>query len=409
MRDNVKIQILLRLLYSIILLCLICHNSRAQESISLKGIIINDKDKSPLAGATLYLSNTTIGTTTSEDGTFVLKNIPPGDYYLVASYLGYKTLSLAVSKQDDGKVISMALQPDINRLKEIIIRSKRLRNGDRQRYLGYFKEGFIGTDSNAEHCKILNPYALYYMFDKKSAMLTVHAKEPLIIENKALGYSIYYELDSFFFDLRNYHTSYFGYPRFDALTPRNKTQQERWDHNRLSTYQASKRRFMLLLANRQLEQHHIEMNKLIRTGQKEAGIQSSSVSFNSSFNPLEGLGAHARDSLFPRQAPYDSVIYNGARHGYVKLKFSNSLRIRIPQSSLPKHGMTVIALSDRTKNKPSRPTHRPTTISIITMRKPETYIDPNGVLADPLAVSVEGDWAYMQVADLLPFDYRPPK
>ncbi len=57
----------------------------------------------------------------------------------------------------------------------------------------FFIENFIGTSQNARSCTIKNYKTLRFRHSKKRNQLTVTADDPLIIENKALGYSIQYQ------------------------------------------------------------------------------------------------------------------------------------------------------------------------------------------------------------------------
>lgn len=60
----------------------------------LSGKIIDGKTKEPLNGASIVVKGTTNGTTTGNDGSFVLENVPKGSI-LIASYVGYATKEVA--------------------------------------------------------------------------------------------------------------------------------------------------------------------------------------------------------------------------------------------------------------------------------------------------------------------------
>jgi iron complex outermembrane receptor protein len=60
-----------------------------QQTGTLIGKISDLSTKQPLDGANVLLQRTTIGTTTANDGSFRLENIPAGDYTLVVTYIGY--------------------------------------------------------------------------------------------------------------------------------------------------------------------------------------------------------------------------------------------------------------------------------------------------------------------------------
>lgn len=408
-----------------ILVCLINKICWAQQNyMQITGTVVNSKDKSPLAGATVYLSNTTIGTVTSNAGTFTLENVPLGKYELVVSYLGFETLALPISGQNSRKAMRVEIHQKTGNLKEVTVRARRRRDKNRKNYFELFKRYFLGTDENASKCIILNPKVLSYNIDIRSHVFTAFATEPLVINNEALGYRIYYDLQSFSFDFKDYHIAYFGYPRFEYMVARNQRENMDWENNRMKTYLNSIRYFLLLLKARQLKDKGFEVNKLIR-------VSKDSLPPLPVYSPrmieeiLHGnepapAFSEPKDSLYPNQEPYDSIIGSKRDSNYVRLKFNYSLRVLIPSTSslIPrsKPGLNVIkvpgnsnlqsanAITESGSSQSSQ-----STVSILTMVKPDAYIDPNGVLTDPLAVSVEGAWAHMQVADLLPFDYRLPE
>src|ERR1700755_124336 len=62
----------------------------APAPVTLSGTVTDSATRQPLAGVSVFLNSTSIGTTTQADGTFVLK-IPLGKYQLVISAIGYET------------------------------------------------------------------------------------------------------------------------------------------------------------------------------------------------------------------------------------------------------------------------------------------------------------------------------
>jgi hypothetical protein len=59
-----------------------------------------------------------------------------------------------------------------------------------ERWGRVFTESFIGTTSASRQCEIKNHKALRFRYSKKNGTLIAVADEPLIIENRALGYRI---------------------------------------------------------------------------------------------------------------------------------------------------------------------------------------------------------------------------
>ena len=66
----------------------------------------------PLAGAKVYLGNTTIGTATDVNGSFILKNVPLGSYELIVSCTGYELQSPAITLKVGAEyTLALVLQP----------------------------------------------------------------------------------------------------------------------------------------------------------------------------------------------------------------------------------------------------------------------------------------------------------
>jgi len=68
----------------------------AQDTGKIRGVV-QDTEGNPLIGANVYLVGTTLGSSTDRDGTYIIQDVPPGSYTLVASYLGYKTEKQSIS------------------------------------------------------------------------------------------------------------------------------------------------------------------------------------------------------------------------------------------------------------------------------------------------------------------------
>lgn len=85
----------------------------------ISGFVSNGTEA--IVGASIYIPTLKTGTISSENGSFVLDDIPLGDHQLVVSYVGFLSQKLSFFKTDDeinlGDII---LQPDSS-LKEIII------------------------------------------------------------------------------------------------------------------------------------------------------------------------------------------------------------------------------------------------------------------------------------------------
>lgn len=96
--------------------------SAAMAQTILKGKVTDGEGK-PVEGASVMLKNTNEGTATAADGTYELKvNVKPGNYTLVFSGTGLKTVEkLLELKANDMLVTNVSLLPDILGLGEVVV------------------------------------------------------------------------------------------------------------------------------------------------------------------------------------------------------------------------------------------------------------------------------------------------
>jgi vitamin B12 transporter len=89
----------------------------SKETKNIRGKII-DETKEPVVGASVYISNTCVGTATDLNGNFLL-NVPEGTKSLKISFIGYTTLEVAPKNN-----MTITLQPDVSQISEVVIVAK---------------------------------------------------------------------------------------------------------------------------------------------------------------------------------------------------------------------------------------------------------------------------------------------
>lgn len=92
--------------------------ARAQSLFEVNGTVFSEGQ--PLAFSNVHLENSTIGTTTNENGIFQLTNLKPGVYILIASFTGYGTSKKRIQITNKNLEIKFNLVED-NSLEEVII------------------------------------------------------------------------------------------------------------------------------------------------------------------------------------------------------------------------------------------------------------------------------------------------
>lgn len=71
---------------------------------SIKGKVVDKSSGEELLYANVQLEGTSLGTSTDDVGEFVIRQVPPGDYILIASYIGYQEQKVPVTVLSDETV-----------------------------------------------------------------------------------------------------------------------------------------------------------------------------------------------------------------------------------------------------------------------------------------------------------------
>ena len=264
----------------------------------IRGIVKDDKTGQPMAGASVFCQNTTVGAVSGNDGHFALR-LPNGGYDLVVSYTGYETQSIRVGKDGkDNDSMTISLKEQDKAMDQVVVAGSAEVADGWSKYGKLFLDNFIGTTPNAGGCTLDNKDAVHFYFYKKRNKLKVKAKDELIITNNALGYKIRYQLDSFVYEYSNNISSYSGYPLFEELqgTPQ---QQDGWKRSRFSAYTGSRLHFMRCWYDSTL---------------KEEGFV------------LESADSSAPDKMVPLKDPYDPRLYT-TDSGEVEIALNGRLRV----------------------------------------------------------------------------------
>jgi hypothetical protein len=89
-------KIVLRLAFMLAVLCATVATSLAQQG-KIKGFVYDKATGEPVLFTSVYLKGTSLGAATDVNGYYLISNIPPGEYTLMVTYLGFDTVKVAVS------------------------------------------------------------------------------------------------------------------------------------------------------------------------------------------------------------------------------------------------------------------------------------------------------------------------
>tara|TARA_R110002049_G_scaffold299232_1_gene489388 strand:+ start:294 stop:1445 length:1152 start_codon:yes stop_codon:yes gene_type:complete len=355
----------------------ISHSSFAQYT--LKGQVLDSVNNEPLPLATIYLNNTTIGTSSDLDGIFSL-SIPAGNYEAVISYTGYKTVVYRLpAKAPETPLIFNLIEEEIE-LDEVSISSKR--DPSWFSNLQIFKKYFLGESTEARKTKIENEEDIIIDHNKSAKQLNAMAKEPLVIINEALGYRLSYRLEHFFFDFNTDLVSYIGYPFFEELDG-NARQIRRWERARESVYEGSFMHFARIL---------IDGGNPNDYGFQVRPIVDGSV-INEQYNS-------AREVSNPQEVTIDSLLQ--PHHYFIKTDenryfflFKDKLEITYDK----KRADYYYRSGGRFRAGGLR-------ISTLGLQQNQAELDVNGSFINPFAAIFEGYWGWEKIGNVLPLDYQ---
>ena len=213
----------------------------------ISGQIIDAEDNQPLPYTTVFISNTTLGTSTDNEGNYRLQIPGEGSYQLTVSFVGYQRVYKDIEPGNTSIVFNAALQ--VQELEEVMV-SVRVRF--RQRDINLFWNKILGRNPSRRTIQATNPEVVYYYYNAETGILKVTCREPLQIVNYETGYQIQYVLDHFTHDYNTETTDWSYQCNFTELTPENPGQQNNWEQKRENVYHVSLTKFIKSMYNNTL-------------------------------------------------------------------------------------------------------------------------------------------------------------
>lgn len=387
----------------VIILLLMPLYTWAQYTIS--GKVIDLYNKKPVAKASVFLSNTTVGGSTAEDGSYSLNNVKPGKYDMVISAVGYETAYQSVMVDKQIIIPYTELTPRTIALNAVVVKP----DAEWQRNYNLFKDDFFGQTEYAQQCKILNPEILDLEFNRAKNTLTATSSDYLIIENLALGYKLRYLLTHFTKQYRIGQLYYEGNVLFEPMKGK-PAQMRKWNKNRLNAYNGSSKHYLTALIGNKLKEEGFKTLRLARKPNParppDSVIQAKLQQFRASLSGQrimvnDSLSYWASQNRLPKTVEYlytqplriDSLVRFTDQKGLYALAFDDILYVLYTKKKSDN------SYANRPLNAPDNLT------SLVNIIAKYAFFDNNGVIANPSAVMMEGNWATSRVANLLPVDY----
>lgn len=360
-----------------ILMTLFCMRGWAQSSSVLKGRVL-DESKTPVAGATVFLSGTKYTVASDTGGYFVLTKLKTGDYKLVVKVVGYKPLTKDVTIRGAGQELVLQLQPDAKYLKSVTVKPDKswLENVET------FRTQFLGESENAGKCKIVNPGVLSFTYDRATGDLNAEADDLLIIANPQLGYRLKYALARFVYNAKKGSVGYEGFPFYEELHG-SKDEEEEWKANRRKAYLGSIHHFMRSIYNQNCKAEGFMVYKIKN---RPAFNFSGNVGVKMDYNPVS----------------FDSLLTVVDEH-HKKLEFTDAFYVvytKEKESENYTGGNHSLAGMYATRRMPDGE------ISIVNRLGPVSIEESGSYIPTPW-LTFEGYMGWERLADVVPFEYDP--
>lgn len=340
-----------------------------QTRTIIVGRVTDAMTDEPLENTNVFISFTTIGTTTDSNGNFELKNLPLGMFTLVTSRVGYDQYVNSIQVfQHDSLYYEIKLKPYALEMQPVEITAKKDKEWEEN--LKRFMKVFIGEVDNSEDCIIVNPAVLNFAFVHDT--LFCWSNNILLIDNRFLGYRLHIVLRDFVWNMRTDAGHYLIYPSFESLKAHDSEVTSKWESNRKKVYKGSIKHFLRSLYFGIAEEEMFTifsgpLNKLTMGG----GHRVHSSEFNLEQQP--GL-------------PFKTLSFTGS------LRVEYGRRSEESYIFQDKYGRQErLVWVDDLKS-----------VSIISMKNSYAIIDSLGNLLNPLSLEVSGTWAKNRIANLLP-------
>lgn len=356
-----------------------------KKFIRISGEVKDAVSGEPLPYANVFLSNTTIGAATDSHGHYLITAVPLGNYEIVASMMGYELETRPITiRQPIDRIINFELNMKV--LESPGIEIQGTVPVEWKKNFEKFERIFLGDSKNARKCKILNPEYINFDYDYLNHALLASSDRPIEIENRALGYRVYFSLTEY--SSQNYSSvRYFGYSRFVPLTPKNSSEEKRWEKNRFKAYRGSTRHFLASLFAGTHEQEGFVAFNVSDLREDITSSYSKRITSKEVLRP--GPYPFEKILSFP---DYLKVIYTGegeskefiyyAQENFTALLSRNRMATKIHRSNIQTSGMKL--------------------------NYDSVVINNAGLVMNPYAITTFGYWGWEErFAELLPLDYVP--
>ena len=201
----------------------------------------------PIGDVNVFISGTTIGASTDDDGYYAIPSIPSGTHELVASKIGYKSKFKTFTVEEKEKTeLIFYLEETVYEMEQVKITDTRPDKWISR--FEFFKTTLLGSSKFTNSCEFENGEIIEFE-GSLAGKFTAKAPEPLIIMNNALGYKLEIVLKSYSWNGNEQRIQYKIQPKFQNLQPESENEYQKWLKNRKTAYEGSIDHFLQSLIN----------------------------------------------------------------------------------------------------------------------------------------------------------------
>ncbi len=111
-------------------------NAEASATGIVKGYVHDRETNDPVVLASVYIPDFDRGSVTHEEGDFIIRNIPEGEYTIRFQHVGYESTSKRITiNRDDTTRVSVSLRPSVFRFSEVEIVARHVAEDDITTYV----------------------------------------------------------------------------------------------------------------------------------------------------------------------------------------------------------------------------------------------------------------------------------
>ena len=366
-------------------LCFLLIQNSFSQQFYIRGRVTDNETQLPLKGASVYINNTTKGSTTNDNGDFEIGPLQPGRYEVVASFVGYDALLYSAEIKSSNLRISFKVEKKEEVLREVLVLSSELR----KRYLDIFKKFVIGQTIAAERCQIKNIEEVQFASGETKDEIMAYTEKALVIESPELGYTIHFDLLTFYYNKVTSGAYFYGYTRFVDWGKDEKT-KKKWIRKRRGAYEGSTVHFFRSLVNKQLAKEGFTVYQLLKMQKEKKDSAGITITRQKTNQGMQMASKAIEDSMIR--------IYPDSVYKIYELRVNDGWRVMYSKNTDLKTEMTR---KNFISGQPSTGT-----VSVLRFREEPVLINARGIILTPIRLFYDGIWGYERLANMLPEDYE---